>query len=339
MITARQVEILTAIIKEYIKKAEPVGSSVLMEKYGLNFSSATIRNEMKALEEQGYLRKSHISSGRIPMKKAYKVYIKKLTESKIFLPFFADKINKEFCHTKYELENLVKHANKILSELTHYTSLVLVPSLNSNVIKYLKIVKLSSNSIMLVIVNNLGMIENKIIEFSHSVDEYDLERLTNILNKRLNALPDKVFKEDILKTFAHADYMDDLLSSIEKVIDNFMSVCSNRVFCDGVLNLLEIPNIEDIGKLKFMLELLKEEKLISQVMTKTLEKEGINVYIGNEFLPLDADFSLITARYSIRNIPSGTIGIIGPVRMPYEKIISILKLTADKFGQRMEKLI
>lgn len=339
MITARQEKILIAIIKEYIKKAEPVGSTVIMRKYDFNFSSATIRNEMKMLEESGYICKSHTSSGRIPMKKAYKVYIKKLVENKISLPAFADKIRQEFYHSKDELENIIKHANKILSGLTHYTSLVLVPNLSSNVIKYLKLIKLSSNSIMLVMVNGIGILENKIINFTHSVDEYDLERLTDMLNQRLNLSSNLFFREDILKNFSHLEYIENLLSSIEKIINDFKSACSNKVFCEGISNLLEIPNIEDIGKLKFLFELLKEEKLIAQVMAKTINNEGINIYIGNEFLPLDADFSLITATYNVKNTPAGTMGILGPIRMPYEKIISILNFTAYKFGQKLERLI
>lgn len=338
MITKRQEELLTVLVKEYIQSPEPVASYDLLPKLKFKFSSATIRNEMKVLEEKGYLCKSHTSSGRIPLKKAYKFYIDKLIEGRIRLPEDADKIKHDIFCSKNELENFLRHAGKILSDLTRCTSVILGPSLNKSIIKYLKLIKLSSNSVMIVLVNNIGMVVNKIINFHHSIEDYNLEKLTNILNERLYFPRGFGLRDDILREFSQKDVADNLINEAEILIKKLKTSFAKRIFCEGTFNLLDAATAKDLDEIKFIFEVLKEEKFIAQVMSAPVGNCGINAFIGNEFLPYDAGFSLIMASYSIKDETAGTMGIIGPIIMPYDRVISVLKFTAEKLGQKLEKI-
>ncbi|WP_274363233.1 heat-inducible transcriptional repressor HrcA [Paenibacillus thermotolerans] len=325
MLSERQKMILTAIVDDYIRSAEPVGSRSISKRGDVGFSPATIRNEMSDLEELGYLEQPHTSAGRIPSHKGYRYYVDHLigpgtvtlNEKHFMKSFFESKI--------VELEQAVQQAATILSSLTNYTAILLGPETYKTTLQSLQLIPLNEHTAVAIIVTNTGHVENRKVTIPNGVPISEIEKFVRLMNSKLRGVPlyrlrSKMHSELYAELSRHIAGYEELLAEVEKVLD---SNEKDRVFLGGATNMLTQPEFKDVDKVKTLLDLLEESQTLARMFSDA--PEGIQVKIGGEnLLEAISNCSIITATYSLDGQPVGTIGILGPTRMDYRKVIALL---------------
>lgn len=332
MLDDRKKKILQAIVEEYIDKAEPVSSGSLVK--ALNCSSATIRNEMAELEQAGYLDKPHTSAGRIPSQQGYRYYIDELlTEDKL------TKKEIEYIKSKLEtkvneLEDITKIATTTLSEVTHYTTIAVGPNVEEHTIMDIKFVLLGSNVLMAIILTESGIIREAIIKFDEDITEEQVRNLNYIFaNKLIGKSMDEINGsfEEYLGTELKAG-----IKVIRKIIDEINKVLkttSNEVYLEGTNKSFDLPEFKKAEIAKDFMNALDAKDLVADVLNTGIA-EDINVYIGDELSDEKLkNFSVITFNHILGDKDIGTIGIIGPKRMDYAKVISVMKYISKKLKE------
>ena len=328
----RKKKILQAIVEEYIETAEPVSSKALVEKHGIDYSSATIRNDMAELEKIGLLDKPHTSAGRIPSAQGYRYYVDELLnyndismqEIKYIQTQLATKVN--------QIEDLTKIATSTLSEITHYTSVGIGPRVASQNIEEVKFVLLGKRMLMAIILTDTGIIKETIIKFDEDISEEQVETLTFIFNNKLKGKPleeiDRPLEEYI---FSQMNYS---LKVIKPVMEQLNKVISeeNKIYLEGANKAFELPEFKSLKVAKNFINLIDTKDIVVDLLNTGFAKD-INVYIGdeNENEQLK-DFSIITFKHRYQDKDLGTIGIIGPKRMDYSKVISVMKYISKKLN-------
>ncbi|HBZ09070.1 MAG TPA: heat-inducible transcriptional repressor HrcA [Bacillus bacterium] len=339
MLTDRQLLILQAIIDDFIRFAQPIGSGKLSKREEINLSSATIRNEMADLEEYGYIEKTHTSSGRIPSEKGYRYYVDHLLAPEMLRTHERQLIHSIFAEKIYELEDVVQRSASVLSELTNYTAILLGPAVKENKLKRLQIVPLSGEKAVAVIITDTGHVENKIFSLPENYVPGNIEKLVNILNQKLAGVPISELKAkieyevaEILRQNIHQ--YDKLLQSILKTID----VPGNeKIFFGGKTNMLNQPEFHNINKVRSLMNMIEKEEGIYELFRHI--PHGIHVTIGKENKNMAMeDCSLITATYSIGQEPVGTIAILGPKRMEYSRVIGLLDFLSRDMSEALTKM-
>lgn len=339
MLSDRQLLIFQVIVDDFIRSAQPVGSRSLSKKEEIQFSSATIRNEMADLEELGFLEKTHTSSGRIPSEKGYRFYVDHLLAPQKLDTKDVSSVRSIFAERIYELEKIVQRSAQILSELTNYTAIVLGPAVRENKLKKIQIVPLNTETAIAIIVTDTGHVENKMFHLPPGIDTGDIEKLVNILNERLAGVPleelnGKIYKEVAIVLRQHIRSYDSMLSSI---VDTLKMPANEKLFFGGKTNMLSQPEFHDIGKVKNLLTMIEHEEDMYDIIRKN--PSGINVKIGKENGNVAMeDCSLITATYSMGTEQLGTIAILGPTRMEYSRVISLLKFLSNDLTTVLTKL-
>ena len=329
MLDDRKRKILQAIVEEYIESAEPVSSGSLVK--SLNCSSATIRNEMAELEQEGYLDKPHTSAGRIPSQQGYRYYIDELlTEDKLTLKeinYIKDKLE-----TKVnELEDLTKIATTTISEITHYTTIAIGPKVEKHTITELKFVSLGTNVMMAIIVTESGIIREAIIKFDEEITEEQVKNLNYIFaNKLIGKSIEEIDGsfEEYLETEIKTGIK--VIKKIIEEINNVLKTTSNNVYLEGTNKSFDLPEFKKTEIAKDFMNALDAKDLVADVLN-TGFAEDINVYIGEELEDEKLkNFSIVTFNHLLGDKDIGTIGIIGPKRMDYAKVISVMKYISKK---------
>ncbi len=336
MMDARKFRILQAIIDDYILTAIPVGSRTISKKYEMGLSSATIRNEMSDLEELGYLDQPHVSAGRIPSAKAYRLYVDQLLERGVIPTGESESIHSYFEDRSRQMEDVINHAAKVLSGLTHYTSLVLSPKGQELRIRNLQLVPVSSTHALVVIVTDGGIMRDMVVEVGEGLDADALYAISRTLTERLSGMTLSEAQQ------ALAGSSGDMHHHHRRLADNvahFMgqagSASKAKLALGGPSNILNFPEYSDVEKAKGFLSVLEtKDKLVD-----LLESQGemaFTVRIGPETgIPELSDCSLVTATYRLGDNNHGTIGVIGPTRMHYGQVLSIL----NAMGQQLSILL
>ncbi|ANE47289.1 HrcA family transcriptional regulator [Paenibacillus swuensis] len=327
MLTERQRLILNAIIDDYIRSAEPVGSRSISKRGEVGFSPATIRNEMSDLEELGFLEQPHTSAGRIPSNKGYRYYVDHLVklgdvgkhELDVLKLFFAERIQ--------EMEHVIQHAASILSNLTNYTSIVLGPEVFSTTLRHVQLLPLNEDTAVAIIVTNTGHVENKTVKLPEGIQASELEKIVSILNSKLAGVPllhlkSKLHTEVGQELSRYVTGYEDMLGMLNSV---FAGEQHSKLFLSGTTNIMAQPEFKDVDKVKTILDLFEETPTWVKMFTSA--PEGIQVRIGaeNNMEAIQA-CSLITATYTLEGQQLGTIGILGPTRMDYAKVISLMNV-------------
>lgn len=330
----RKKKILQAVIDEYVNTAEPVSSAALVEKYGLNYSSATVRNELAELEKKGYLDKTHTSSGRIPSEKGYRFYVDELIkeddisleEMKYIQSKLSTKVN--------EIEDLAKIATSTLSEITHYTTVAIGPKVETQIIEEIKFVLLGTRMLMVVIVTDSGLVKETIIKYDEDITQSQIETLNNLFNSKLKGKPlskiDKPMEEYILSEINYSiDVIKPIIDQINKIVDE-----AETIYLEGANKAFDLPEFKSLELAKNFVNVLDEKELMLDILDSGMAKD-INVYIGDENDKEELkDFSVVTFKHSIGDKELGTIGIIGPKRMNYSKVISVMKYISKKISEQ-----
>lgn len=323
MLDDRKKRILQAIVDEYVNTAEPVSSGAISKKKGLDFSSATIRNEMSELEKSGYLEKTHTSSGRIPSVKGYRLYVDELLkEDNISLEEI--KYIKEKLQIKADqIDDLTKIASNTLSEITHYTTVAIGPKVTKQIIKEIKFVLLGSRMLMAVILTNTGMIKETIINFGEDIYEDQIETINLLFNSKLQGKPLEKINEP-LDEYIFTE-MKSSASMIKTIIEQLNKVIyeESKLYLEGTNKSFDLPELSKAETARNFINILENKSEVVDLLDNEISKD-INVYFGDELDDENLkDFSIVTLKSDEKDL--GTIGIIGPKRMNYSKIISVMR--------------
>ena len=336
MLNKRQTQVLQAIIEEYINTAEPVSSGTIVENYNLGYSSATIRNDMAELEKLGYLEKPHTSSGRIPSAKGYRYYVDELlNDEKISLEEI--QYIKSKLETKVnEIEDLTKIATDTLSEITHYTTVAIGPDANNNIISDVKFISLGNRILMAVVLTENGAIKETIIKYDEDISDTQIESLNFLFRNKLIGKPltkiDKPMEEYIISSMEdQVDVIKPIINQMNKSLEQ-----SEYIYLEGANNVFDFPEFRKIDTARNFLSILDTKEQVMEILNSGIAKD-INIYIGEENEKEELkDLSIVTFRHSVGNRDFGTIGIIGPKRMDYSKVISVMKYISKKLNEKFE---
>ena len=337
-LTERQMLILKAIIDDYIATGIPVGSRTLSKREDMKISSATIRNEMADLEESGYLEQPHTSAGRMPSDKAYRLYVDTLMKvtrlNKSEIAFIRGYLNQKMG----QLGGVIDATAKVLSEMTNLTSLVLAPQLSQVEIRRIQIVKLGEHKALLVFVFNTGIVRDMMIDVPEELDPYEMETLSNFLtdqvsNRRFADAVTAVREAAAGDIEAHRAFMESLLDAVQT---NIRPVAGKDVVLGGAKNIFNHPEYQDVDKAKNFLTLLETKDTLYEMLARSTDME-FTIRIGKEN-ELDElrDMSVITATYRVGDQKLGSFGVIGPTRMNYAKIISVLRCVSASMNEILE---
>lgn len=323
MLDDRKKRILQAIVDEYVNTAEPVSSGSISKKKGLEYSSATIRNEMSELEKGGYLEKTHTSSGRIPSVKGYRLYVDELLKedniSMEEITYIRDKLQIKAS----QIEDLIKIATNTLSEVTHYTTVAIGPKVTKQIIKEIKFVLLGNRMLMAVILTNTGMIKETIINFEEDIYEDQIETINLLFNSKLQGKPLEQINEPIDEYIfsemeSSANMIRAIINQLNKVINE-----ESKLYLEGTNKSFDLPELRKAETARNFINILENKAEVVDLLNNEISKD-INVYIGEELNDESLkDFSIVTLKGDDNDI--GTIGIIGPKRMNYSKVISVMR--------------
>lgn len=339
MLTDRQLLVLQVIIDDFIRSAQAVGSRTIAKKEDISFSPATIRNDMADLEEMGFLEKTHTSSGRVPSEKGYRFYVDHLLSPSTLNQEELETIRSLFESKIYELELVAQKSAKLLSEFTNYTTIVLGPELFETRLKQIQMIPLNQDTVVAIIVTDTGHVEHRTLSLPDGLDSSQLEKLVNILNEQLKGctiieLQDKIQKElygVIRKYLINYEKVYQLISH------TFGPEKQNKIYYGGKTNMFTQPEFNDIQKIRSLLSVIEQESVIYNLFKSN--DAGISVKIGQEN-PLKEmqNCSVITATYSIGNKPMGSIAILGPTRMEYSRVITLLKIFSQDLTKALTSL-
>ncbi|MGB9680065.1 MAG: heat-inducible transcriptional repressor HrcA [Thermoanaerobacteraceae bacterium] len=333
----RKKKILYAIINDYIMTAEPIGSRTIAKKYNIGLSSATIRNEMADLEEMGYLEQPHTSAGRIPSDKGYRFYVNTILENYIYDSLTENSIFHE--QVIAEFDEIVKKYAKILSKITHHTTVAKLPKVNTDKIKRIQIMPVDTNKMIFIVFTDTGIIKNYLLNFCQNINGNLFEFLNNLLNDRVSGKTEKEILEFLTKDFRpilnDVDFIADEL--IKTIISSLKQIQETEIYADGTANILDFPEYKDLIKAKNFFELLDKKDLLNTVLEP--EFDFIDVVIGseNKFDEMK-DLSIIKTTYKINDKVVGTIGILGPTRMNYLKLINEINIMTKELSNLLSNI-
>ncbi|HET7628404.1 MAG TPA: heat-inducible transcriptional repressor HrcA [Bacillales bacterium] len=333
MLTDRQLFVLRVLIDDYIRTAEPVGSRSISKRDDVTFSPATIRNELSDLEDMGFLEKPHSSSGRIPSEKGYRFYVDHLLSPAMLSKEEIHNIRSVFAKKIVQLEDLAQETAGVLSDFTKYTSIVLGPEIFEAKLKHIQIIPLTDATAVAIFVTNSGHVENRTISIPSGVHRSDIEKFVNILNMRLGGralvhLKHKLFVEvaEVLK-----ENIEPYEGIMEMLNHTFAQNGLEKVYYGGKTNILAQPEFHDIEKVRTLLNAIEQQEIIHQLLRS--KSDGIHIKIGHENdIQEISDCSVITADYSLGDRHMGTIAIIGPTRMEYPRVVSLLDVVSKHFA-------
>ena len=322
----RKFMILQAIIDDYITTAVPVGSRTISRKSGVGYSPATIRNEMSDLEELGYLAQPHTSAGRVPSYKAYRLYVDQLLNVAKLPMEERERMNSFLSNRTDQVEALIRRAAAVISDATHYTSVIVSPQLNTLRIRNLQMVPVSDTLALMVIVTNAGIVKDTVIRIPEGISPDVLYEISKMLTEQLADKPIEQVRQLFAEIIRDMGDHRRLLAEAMQVIEDKMSRTDySDVIIGGGANMLSYPEYQDISKAQNFLSVLESRDKLKKALATGNGME-VTIRIGPEnALPELSDCSILTATYQAGGQSKGTLGIIGPTRMNYSRAISVLR--------------
>lgn len=323
----RKLKILQAVVRNYLETGEPVGSRTISKFTDLNLSSATIRNEMADLEEMGYIIQPHTSAGRIPSDKGYRLYVDEMLREK---EREVDKMKEVLLEKEDKIDNLLKQVAKVLAVNTNYATMISTPSYHHNKLKFIQLTRVDCTQLLAVIVSEGNVIKNHMINTADYLDDETILKLNILLNTKLNGLSIEEINLALISQLKkqagiHSDIVSDVVDAVAEAIHADEDM---EIYTSGATNILKYPELADHEHAGELLHTFEEKHPLNELVLGTLSREetGIQVYIGEE-APVESlkDCSVVTATYELGEGVKGTIGIVGPKRMNYEKVVDTLK--------------
>lgn len=324
----RKWKIFNAIIKTYLETGEPVGSRTISKYADLNLSSATIRNEMADLEEMGLIIQPHTSAGRIPSDQGYRLYVDSLMEKQ---EQEVNEMKEMFIQKQDRMESILKQVVKVLANNTNYATLISSPRYQRTKLKFIQLSVISHDQLLAVIVTEGNIVKNKMLHFEHGLDNEMVLKLNILLNSSLNGLTVEEINLGLIARLKdqagiHSDVVNGVLDAVAEAIQADEEY---EVYTSGATNIFKYPELSDSSRASELINAFEEKQELVNLINETMSDEnstGIQVYIGNE-APIETmrDCSVVTATYELGEGIQGRIGIIGPKRMDYEKVMDSLK--------------
>ena len=339
-LSERKKEVLKAVIADYIFTAEPVGSSAITDRHFRDLSPATIRNVMSELEEMGFLTQPHTSAGRVPTEKGFRTYVDHLMQPKAIERQEREEIKKA-CHSGHEVSDLIKDVSRILSAISHHAGLAIIPKFADTTLKRIEFVRLKGKKALVVLVSRTGIAQNRLIELEEELGQGDLDRMSGYLNELFAGLTITEIKRALLEEMRkEKNLYDKLLKRALRLGSEVLGgedSGSKEVFIEGQSRLFEHPEFLEVERMKEIFRAFEEKSKIIKLLDKSLNAEGMHVFIGCETGSSELKgCSLITATYGMDGDIMGSLGVIGPVRMDYSRIIPLVDYTA-KLVEKMLK--
>lgn len=330
----RKDKILELIIETYISTAAPIASRTISRKLRLGLSPATIRNVMSDLEELGLVTHPHTSAGRIPTEKGYRYYIDKLMQARLLTEEEKKHIDKEFKVKVNALNEILANTSRILSSLAGEAAVVLFPLLQRSLFSHIELIRLDDYRLLAVLITESGVAENVVIDTDDDLDKTSLGRVTNFINSYIGKGSLSKIRRDIMeRLLAERDSFFYILEKAKHILDTLLEVIKeNRIYLDGMVHITEQPEFKDIDKLTSLLEKLEDKDFLFTLVKRGLDDEGVKVYIGSEIDSDEDEFSecsLIVSNYCIGQASCGALGIIGPTRMEYARLVSMVDYVAS----------
>ncbi len=327
MLTERKEAILKLIVEEYIKTIKPVGSKNLCDT--LNVSSATVRNEMQDLEELGYLEKTHTSSGRVPSEKGYRYYVDNLMKVKEMTGEEVYNLQRVFDNSKLELNDSIQKSLQIISDMTNYTAIILENKSDEENLKQVEVIPIDDENIIAIVVTDKGHVTNKNINIKGS-NLVEVKKIVELINKMIIGTPINDVSSKL--EFEIKPIIGSYIMNYETVYNAFYNAFNNfrdenEVYSKGKDRILSLPEFNEVDKIKNIVSKLEDSSL------KNIEetKDGINIYIGKEN-ELDEDLTIVKTKVKLHGKES-TLAIIGPKRMEYDKVVSLLEYIKDNMKE------
>ncbi len=337
----RKCKILQAVIRNYLETGEPVGSRTISKYTDLNLSSATIRNEMSDLEEMGYIIQPHTSAGRIPSDKGYRFYVDTMLEEK---EREVEELKGLLTEKDEKMDTLLKRVARVLATNTNYAAMITAPQYRGNKLKFIQLSRVDAHQLLAVIVVEGNVIKNTILNVDEALDDETLLKLNILLNTHLNGLSIEEINLAMIAALKqqagiHSSIVSDVIDAVAEAIKSDEDL---KIYTSGTNNILKYPELTDNReKASELINVFEEEQALTELVQENLSDEtgtGIQVYIGNE-MPVQSmkDCSVVTATYELGDGMRGTIGIIGPKRMDYDKVIGTLKTLMNQLDTLYHK--
>ncbi|MBR4632568.1 MAG: heat-inducible transcription repressor HrcA [Elusimicrobia bacterium] len=323
----RKARVLYAVIHEYIKTGKPVGSSVLEQKYKFNLSPATLRNLMAELEKDGFLTHPHTSAGRIPTDAGYKAYVNSLVELQRLAVEEEERIKQEYEKKTKEIESLLSQTSKILSGLSNYTGFITAPKAKVNEIRNIELMQVSKSQVMVILLTKTGIVKHKMINLS--VDSEELYELKKFLNNKLRGLTvEEASKRLIVEVEKYQDKQNDMLQLAEQIC-NVIDSIQEDIYVDGTSNVLSVPDFTDFESARSLMKLNEDKDRLIEIIGRDLDEATVNVKIGGQDLSELKNLSVVKTSYSYGDKIVGVLGIIGPKRMDYDKMMALVNSVSN----------
>lgn len=328
----KQKKILSSLIEHYISSSEPVGSKTISQNYIYDLSPASIRNYMEDMERLGYVYKPHSSAGRVPTEKGYRFYISELLKKVEDRENEIEILNRKFDELNNNISDFLKYLTNYIADFTKKTAIIILPKIDIKRPKTMDFVKVASNKVLVVTVYDFGVVENRIIDTKEDIEQDLLTKFSNYVNDNLaknislDAIRENVFSE--MK--ALKELFDKTFKTIQQNLEEHL------LLIDGQDYILDVPEFSEVEHLKKVFKAFKEKAKIADLLSKSLDKSDIKVYIGGELSLEINNAALILSPYSSGNNLTGGIGVFGPMRMDYYNLIPFL-ITTSKFMNRIMK--
>ncbi|MBJ6725617.1 heat-inducible transcriptional repressor HrcA [Geomesophilobacter sediminis] len=337
-LTARSKQILQAVIEDYIATAEPVGSRTITRSHPISLSPATVRNVMADLEEMGFLVSPHTSAGRVPTDKAYRFYVNSILSAGNLQQGNQEEILKRCNFTGKDVDDVLKETSRLLSATSSYMGVVMAPRFAAHVYRQIEFVKLGSHRILAILVSQSGAVQNRLIQTEQEILQEDLVRMSNYLNELLHGLTIAQVRERLLQEMqSEKARYDSLFARALKLSEEVLGDDDREVFLDGQANILDQPEFADTAKMREIFRAFEQKNLLLDLLDRSLEAEGVQIFIGADSPLLRMEgMSLIASTYMTGKDTVGVLGVIGPTRMGYGKVIPIVDYTAKLISRLLE---
>lgn len=329
----RKSKVLQAVIEDYVATAEPVGSRTIARKYHLGVSPATIRNEMSDLEEMGFLEQPHTSAGRIPSDKGYRYYVDCLMESARVSPSDEELIHRTFERKIREIDTLVRETARLLSDTTHLTTVISGPQLEKAHFKDLRLVPLGEGKAVLIYITDSGFIENQVVEVPMQVTMLELQRVSDMLNDQLRGQTVDSLSRAAIRTLNQElrQYGALLEQTMQFLVPKLEPGEKQRMYLGGTTHMLKQPEFRDVDKVRSLFTLLEDEEAVTRVLSSAEGKDRPVIQIGEEIKVRElTDCSVVSATYRLGDEVIGRVGVIGPKRMEYARVLSLMNAVTQQ---------
>lgn len=341
-VISRRNKVLEIVVDSYISTAYPVGSFTVSKKYKIGLSPATIRNIMSELEELGYITHPHTSAGRVPTDKGYRYYVDSLMELKHLTPEEKELVARQLNQDLDELGDIVRKTGRMISALTRQTSLISFPRAKKRTFRRIELIKASPTKIYAILFTVQGVVKHSIFELKQDIEEDELSRISRFLNDELSNLQLNEIKGHLLnKVLSESDTFHYLFKHAMDILSlsHLLEEEAEKLLLDGTHHIIEQPEFKDSEKVKAVLKALEDEDEILNIMDEDLDEDKVRVHIGSENRYEDIrECSIVISNYKIGRENIGSIGVIGPTRMDYSRMVSVVEYIGQIFSGLLTKL-